>query len=58
MSDTPKTRGRPPSGQTPVRNVRIAEEIWRPALDLARARGETLTSVIEAALKRYLARHG
>lgn len=54
----PKTRGRPyAGGPTPLRNVRVADDLWVPALALAKERGETLTSVIEAALKRYVARH-
>lgn len=53
----PKPRGRPATGRTPIRNVRIPDDVWKPALDLAKARGETLTSVIETALKRYLARY-
>jgi hypothetical protein len=58
MTTEPKRRGRPTTGVTPVRNIRIRDEVWKPALDLAHERGETLTSVIEAALRRYIARHG
>lgn len=55
----PKRRGRPSTGgPTPVRNIRMRDEVWIPSLDLAHERGETITSVIETALKRYLARHG
>jgi hypothetical protein len=43
------------TGVTPVRNVRIPEDIWRPALARAQARGETITAVIERALQAYLA---
>lgn len=51
-----KRRGRPATGVTPVRNVRIGP-LWDEALEIAKSRDETLTSVIEAALKRYVTRH-
>lgn len=44
---------RPATGKTPVRNVRVSDEIWDTALDNARAEGKTITEVIIAALKRY-----
>lgn len=44
---------RPATGQTPVRNLRVPDEIWEPALANARAEGKTITEVITAALKRY-----
>lgn len=50
--------GRPATGQTPVRNVRVPDEIWRPALANARAEGKTLTEVIVAALQAYNAEAG
>ena len=56
MTDAPKARGRPATGRKPVRNVRVADDLWKPALALARERGETITSVIESALKRYVSR--
>jgi len=37
-----------------VRNVRIPDEVWKPALAKAQARHETITSVIQAALVAYL----
>lgn len=54
----PKRRGRRPAGgPTPLRNVRISDETWDAAKVTAQARGETLTSVIDTALRRYIARH-
>ncbi len=44
---------RPATGQTPVRNLRVPDEIWEPALANARAEDKTITEVITAALKRY-----
>ena len=52
-----RPRGRPPTGVTPKRNIRVAA-VWDDAAAIANARGETITSVIEAALRRYVARHG
>ena len=45
---------RPATGKTPVRNLRVPDEIWHPALEKARAEGRTLTDVITAYLKRYV----
>jgi hypothetical protein len=44
---------RPPTGKTPVRNLRVPDDIWRAAQDKAKTEGRTLTSVIVAYLKRY-----
>jgi predicted HicB family RNase H-like nuclease len=41
---------------TPLRNVRIPDDEWRAAKAAAEARGESLTNVIRAALRRYVAR--
>ena len=45
---------RPATGKTPVRNLRVPEHIWRPALDKAKAEGRTLTEVITTYLRRYI----
>jgi hypothetical protein len=45
---------RPATGKTPVRNLRVPEQIWGQALDKARAEGRTLTEVITAYLRRYI----
>ena len=45
---------RPATGKTPVRNLRVIDEVWRPALEKARAEGRTLTDVIVAYLRRYI----
>lgn len=42
------------TGSTPVRNLRVVDEIWRPALAKARAEGRTLTEVITTYLRRYI----
>lgn len=48
---------RPKTGVTPVRNIRIGEELWRSAQAAAAAHGETLTAVIERALVAYVKAH-
>ena len=45
---------RPPTGKTPVRNLRVVDEVWLPALEKARAEGRTLTEVIVTYLRRYI----
>jgi hypothetical protein len=45
---------RPATGKTPVRNLRVPEHIWGPALDKARAEGRSLTEVITTYLRRYI----
>lgn len=51
MCDTP----RPATGLTPVRNIRVADHLWRTAQDKARREGRSLTEVITAYLRRYVA---
>lgn len=48
---------RPATGVTPVRNIRIGDQLWHAAQDVAKARGETLTAAIERALRKYVADH-
>jgi hypothetical protein len=45
---------RPATGKTPVRNLRVPDHIWKPALEKARAEGTTLTEVIIRFLIRYI----
>lgn len=45
---------KPATGKTPVRNLRIADETWLPALAKAEAEDRPLTSVIEKALREYV----
>lgn len=48
--------GRPATGQTPVRTVRIGK-VWDDARQTAADRGEKLGDVIERYLRRYVAAH-
>jgi predicted transcriptional regulator len=45
-----------PRGTT-LRNVRVADDLWRRALAVAQGRNESLSEVIRAALERYVKRH-
>lgn len=45
---------RPATGKTPVRNLRVPDELWQPALAKAQAEGTTLTDVIKQYLTRYV----
>lgn len=44
---------RPATGVTPVRNLRVRDEIWKPALENAEGDGTTITNVITRFLVRY-----
>lgn len=44
---------RPATGKTPIRNLRVPDDIWKPALEKAQAEGRTLTEVLTTYLKRY-----
>jgi len=46
---------RPPTGKTPVRNLRVPDPLWSDAMAKAHAEGRTLTDVITAYLHRYVA---
>lgn len=51
---TPKRRpGRPATGVTPTRSVRVGD-VWDQAATVAKARGESLAKVIERALTEYV----
>ena len=44
----------PNQPKTPVRSVRIPDDVWRAAQAKAAAEGETVTDVVLRALKRYV----
>lgn len=46
--------GRPATGVTRLRNVRVPDGLWQAAKDKAAAEGRTLTDVILSALQRYV----
>jgi predicted DNA binding CopG/RHH family protein len=41
---------------TPLRNLRVPDDLWQAAKAKAAAEGTTLTAVLVAALRRYVAR--
>lgn len=47
---------RPATGKTPLRNVRVPDELWDAAMKEAKAEGRTLTDVIVSDLHRYVNR--
>ncbi|MEV7394920.1 hypothetical protein [Streptomyces sp. NPDC091215] len=47
--------GRPATGKTPVRNIRVPDGLWSAAMAKAKAEGRTITDVIVSALHRYVA---
>jgi hypothetical protein len=43
-----------PTKGTTLRNVRVDDDLWFPALERATQRGETLSDVIRRALRKYI----
>jgi hypothetical protein len=43
-----------PGKGTPIRPVRVSDELWQKALAKARERGESLSDVIRDALRAYV----
>lgn len=41
--------------RTPIRAIRIPDDVWRAALEKARAEGTTVTAVVVDALRRFVA---
>ena len=39
---------------TPLRNVRVADDLWHAAMSKALDRGESLSEVIRRALEKYV----
>lgn len=54
MDEAPR-RGRPPTGVTPKRYLRVGA-LWDEATNLARERGETMTALVTRALEREVER--
>lgn len=42
---------------TPLRNVRVPDDVWEAAAKIAADRGESMSEVIRASLRRYITRH-
>ena len=55
MSNTPgRLRRMPNKPKTPVRGIRVDDELWHAAQDKASAEGRTMTDVLVAYLRRYV----
>ena len=46
--------GRPPTGRTPLRNLRSDNDVWYPALARAVADGNTVTNLVNDILRDYV----
>jgi hypothetical protein len=47
---------RPKTGETPLKNIRVPQDLWDAAKEEAAAEGRTLTDVILGDLHRYVTR--
>jgi hypothetical protein len=47
---------RPATGKTPLRNIRVPDELWSAAMAEAKEEGRSLTDVIVSDLHRYVNR--
>ncbi len=47
---------RPATGKTPLRNIRVPDELWAAAMAEAIEEGRSLTDVIVSDLHRYVTR--
>lgn len=51
------TMGRVSTRGTPPRSIRIADDVWTPAAELAERLGETLSDVVRESLVGYVELH-
>lgn len=47
---------RPKTGTTPVRHIRLGDEIWDPVVQAAEEDGVTATDIVKTALADYMAK--
>ena len=47
----------PNQPKTPMRAIRVPDELWKAAQEIARERGETLSDVIRDGLTQYVKRY-
>lgn len=50
--------GRPKTGETKVRAIRVPDALWNQAQALAQARGESVSAVIRRGLAEYVESEG
>ncbi len=48
-----KKRGRPATGETPRRTVRVPDEVWKAAEKRAKERGENVSDAVRRCLEEY-----
>ncbi|SFO14217.1 hypothetical protein SAMN04489713_104253 [Actinomadura madurae] len=53
-----KKRGRPATGKTPNRTVRVPDEVWNEAKEKAEREGKNVSDVVNDCLRRYLRKKG
>jgi antitoxin component of RelBE/YafQ-DinJ toxin-antitoxin module len=53
---TEKKRGRPATGETPIRGVRVPDGLWNAAKDKAEEEGTTVSDVVNTCLTKYVAK--
>lgn len=53
-----KKPGRPATGKTPNRTVRVPDEVWEEAKRKAESEGRNVSDVVNECLRRYLRRKG
>lgn len=53
---TPTLRSMPNQPRTPIRGIRIPNELWEAAQQVAADRGETVSDEVRRALERYVKR--
>lgn len=53
QTEPKRGRGRPATGVTPKRNIRVGD-VWDQAAELAEADNETMTSLVTRLLHRYV----
>ena len=53
---TEKKRGRPKTGETKIRGVRVPDAVWNEAKEKAEREGKTVSDVVNDCLRRYLTR--
>ncbi len=51
-------KGRPATGKTPIRGIRVPDALWDDAKAKAAEEGKTVSDVVNDCLRRYLARKG
>lgn len=47
---------RPKTGETPIRHIRLGDEIWEPVELAAREDATTVTAIVKEALRDYIAK--